>query len=164
MTPHQALAVAVRLFAIWLAVVVLREVIGGYITGRERNDAYILPIVAIVGFVSLVFVSILWFFPKTIARGLLPAAGDAPVKPSTPEVWFAIGSSLIGLWLVASAVPGVLRNLYVMYMFRSESVETSGLVSGLVYLSAEIVVGVALIAGANGITRFVSWARPAGPD
>lgn len=164
MTPHQTLAVAVRLFALWLALVAARELIGGYIVGRERDDAYVLPIVAIIAIVTVVFVVILWFFPRTIARGLLPSVTDTPAKPSTPEVWFAVGSSLIGLWLLASAVPGVLRNLSVMYLFRSESVDTSGLISGLVYLLVQFIVGAALIAGANGIRKIVWWARHAGPD
>jgi hypothetical protein len=164
MTPHQTLAVAIRLFAVWLAVVALRELVGGYIAGRERNDAYALTLVLIIGCVSVVFVVILWFFPKTIARGLLPSGGDVPAKPAMPEVWFGIGTSLIGLWLVASAIPGVFRNLWVMYIFRSESGDTSGLISGLIYLFAQIVVGIVLIVGADGIRRFVWWARHAGPD
>jgi hypothetical protein len=164
MTPHQTLAVAVRLFAVWLAVVAIRELVGGYIAGRERNDAYILPIVAVVAVVAVLFVVVLWFFPRTIARGLLPSGNDAPAKPSASEVWFVIGCSLIGLWLAASAVPGVLRNLGVMYLYKSESIDTSGLISGLIYLFAQIGVGVLLIVGANGIRRFVWWARHAGPD
>lgn len=164
MTPHQTLAVAVRLFAVWLAVIAVRELVGGYIAGRERNDAYLLPIVAAVAVVAAVFVVVLWFFPRTIARGLLPPGPDAPAKPSAPEVWFAVGCSLLGLWLAASAIPGVLRNLGIMYLYKSESIDPSGLVSGLIYLFAQIGVGVLLIVGANGIRRLVWWARHAGPD
>src|SRR5512145_2638818 len=162
MTPHQTLAVAVRLFAVWLTVIAIRELVGGYIAGRERNDAYILPIVTVVAVVAVVFVVVLWFFPRTIARGLLPPGHDAPAKPSAPEVWFAIGCSLLGLWLAASAIPGVIRNLGIMYLYKSNPIETARLISASIYLFAQIGVGVLLIVGANGIRRFVWWARQAG--
>ena len=162
MTPHQTLAVVVRLFAIWLALYAARELVGVYVAGRERDDAYILPVVATVSALAIVFVGLLWFFPKTIARGLLPLASDTPAKTSSPETWIAVGASLIGLWLAASAVPGALRNFFVLYIFRSESLDTSGVVSGLVYLLLQVAVGVALIFGANSVKRFVLWARYAG--
>jgi hypothetical protein len=87
-----------------------------------------------------------------------------PAEPSAPETWFAIGVSLIGLWLAASAVPGLLRNLAVSYLYASDAIDKSGLISGLIFLFAQIAVGVLLIVGANGIKRFVWWARHAGPD
>ena len=109
MTPHQTLAVAVRLFALWLALYAARELVGAYVAGRERSDAHILPMVAVVSTLALIFLVALWFFPKSIARGLLPSSTDAPAKPASPDTWVAVGSGLIGLWLVASAVPGLLR-------------------------------------------------------
>jgi hypothetical protein len=54
--------------------------------------------------------------------------------------------------------------LSVMYLYRSDSIDMSGLISGLIYLLAQIIVGVLLVVGANGIRRFVWWARHAGPD
>jgi hypothetical protein len=164
MTPHQTLAVAVRLFAIWLAIYAARELLGFYIGGRERDDRYAVAIIATVTVVSVVFVVLLWFFPRTVARGLLPLSSDTPVKPSPPEMWIAVGSSLIGLWLVASAVPALLRNSLVMYLFRSESVDASGLVSGLVYYVIQFMVGLGLIVGASGIRKVFLWARYAGWD
>jgi hypothetical protein len=74
-----------------------------------------------VSILAALFVLALWFFPKSIARGLLPLASDAPAKPSGPELWFAAGAGLIGVWLAASALPGLARNLFVMYLFRAES-------------------------------------------
>jgi hypothetical protein len=164
MTPHQTLAVAVRLFAIWLALAVIRESLGSYMGLRDKQET-LLPIFAVVGTVTLVFVLILWFFPKSIARGLLSSRSDVPVQPSAAETWFSMGVSLIGLWLVASAIPGVLRNLLVTYLYASDGMlDKSGLVAGLIYLFAQVAVGALLIVGANGIRRFIWWARHAGPD
>jgi hypothetical protein len=164
MTPHQTLTVAVRLFAVWLALIVLREVVGGLMSSRMPEYDSLLPVIIVVGVVGFLLVVALWFFPRSIARGLLPSGADAPSEPSSPEVWFAIGTSLIGLWLIASSVPGILRNLIVLYLFRTESMDKSGLESGLIYVFAEAAVGALLIVGTNGIRRFVWWARHAGPD
>lgn len=162
MTPHQTLAVAVRLFAILLALYAGREFLGFYIAGRERDEAYVLPIVAVASVLTVVLVAVLWFFPKSIARGLLPLSGDTPAKASAPDEWLAFGSALIGLWLVASAVAPLIRNLLVMYIFRSESMDKSGLTSGLLYYALQFAVGTALIFGANGVKKFIAWARTAG--
>ena len=164
MTPHQTLAVAVRLFAIWLALYALRELVGAYLAGRERSDPYILPVVAAVSAVTILLVITLWLFPKSIARGLLPLKDDGPVRPASQDTWLIVGSSLIGLWLVASAGPGLFRNLFVMFVFRSENVDMTGVVSGVVYLFAQVAVGAVLIFGANSIRRFILWARYAGPE
>jgi hypothetical protein len=164
MTPNQILAVAVRLFAIWFAIYVAREMLGLYVSGRERGDPYSLAIVATVSILAVLFLVVLWLFPKTIARGLLAVSSDAPAQPASPEIWFAMGTSLIGLWAMASAVPALVRNSLVMYLFRSESVDMSDLRSGMLYYLVQFVVGLGLIFGANGIRKFIWWARNAGPD
>lgn len=164
MTPHQTLAVAIRLFAIGLTLYAAHELAGFYIAGHQRDDAHVFAIVAVLSCVGIVVAAILWFFPRTIARGLLPLAKDTPAPPSEPQAWFAVGSSLIGLWLVATALPGLLRNLFVLYLYRAEPMETSGLTSSMAYLLVQLVVGAALIVWADSIRRFVWWARRAGRD
>lgn len=136
MTPHQTLAVAVRLFALWLAIYAARELVGAYVAGRERSDTHILPMVGVVSTLAIIFLAALWFFPKSIARGLLPSSTDAPAKPASPDTWVAVGS---------------------------ESVDRSGVIPGL-YLSVQVAVGAGLIFGANAVRRFILWARYAGPD
>ena len=86
------------------------------------------------------------------------------MRPASQDTWLIVGSSLIGLWLVASAGPGLFRNLFVMFVFRSENVDMTGVVSGVVYLFAQVAVGAVLIFGANSIRRFILWARYAGPE
>ena len=164
MTPHQTLAVAVRLFAILFAIYIVRELLAFYASAHERGDPYVLAIVATVSGLSVLFLVVLWFFPRSIARGLLPLSSDTPAQPSPPDIWFATGSSLIGLWLMASAVPALARNSLVMYVFRSESVDMSGLRSGLLYYSVQFVVGAGLLFGANGLKKVFLWARNTGRD
>ena len=164
MTPHQTLTVAVRLFAIWLAFYVTREVIGVHLAGRERADPFIAPGSTIIFIGTVIVVLVLWFFPRSVARRLLPGTNDSSAEAAPPDIWFAIGTSLIGLWLVATAVPGVLRNLFVMYLMRSEAIDRSGLIVALLYLLAQIAVGGFLIFGASGAKRFFHWARYGGEE
>ena len=63
---------------------------------------------------------------------------------------------------MAFAVPALARNSLVMYFFRSESVDMSGLRSGLLYYAIQFVVGVGLLLGANGLRKVFLWARNAG--
>jgi hypothetical protein len=159
MTPHQTLAVAVRLFAIWLTIYGARELLGFYIAAEEHGDRHSVMIVAAVILVTAAFLVLLWFFPRTIARGLLPLSGDTVAKPSPPEMWIAVGASVIGLWLVASALPALLRNGLVMYLFRAESLDRTGLTSGMIYYGIQLLVGLGLMLGVNGLRKLFLWAR-----
>jgi hypothetical protein len=160
MTPHQTLAVAVRLFAIWLAIDVTRDVAWYFISEKELGFPMAIAIAMLV--VTAAFLAFLWLFPRSVARGLLPLSSDTPAPPSPPEAWLATGTSLIGLWLVATAVPALTRNSLAMYLFRSQSTDLSGLRDGLLYYFLQLVIGIGLIVSANGIRRVLLWARYAG--
>ena len=164
MTPHQTLAVAVRLFALLFVIHIVQHLMAFYFAGRDRGDLYVLEIIVTVTVISALFVVVLWFFPRSIARGLLGASTAAPVQPSAPDAWFVTGACLIGLWLMASAVPALARNSLVMLLFQSESVDMSGLRSGLLYYGIQFLVGSGLLLGANGLRRVYLWARYAGHD
>jgi len=123
---------------------------------------------AIAGFVvATVVLLILWFFPKSIARGLLPPSNGAPTQPSSYEMWFTLGTALLGLWFVASSITPILRNLSVMYVLRPELINAEDLRSMRVdvfYYVVELVLGLCLLFGASGIRKLVWRIRYAGSD
>ena len=168
MAPHQALALGVRLFVIWFALVTLREVLAFFGTWRSSDDSQLLFVIGGLIVTGAILFG-LWRFPKSIARGLLPSpsSNDVPMKESSYQMWFALGTALIGLWFIASAVAPILRNLSVMYIFRSELTNPEDLRQlrvGIFYYLVELVLGFALLFGATGIMKFVWWARRAGPE
>ena len=166
MTPHQTLALGVRLFAIWYALVIVREAVT-FILWSPPYDSRALALVIGAAILSGLILLALWFFPKSIARGLLPHSSDVPTQMSSHQMWFTLGAALIGLWFAASAIAPILRNLSVMYVFRPELVNAEDLRSlreGLFYRVIELLVGLGLLFGATGIRKFVWWARNAGPD
>jgi hypothetical protein len=162
MTPHQTLAVAVRLFAVVIALYAARELLSYLIAFGERDKAFAPAVVVGILLLFGAVAAVLWFFPKSIARGLLASSNDAPAAPSAPDAWLGVGSALIGLWLTASAFAILARNLMLLWVFWAEAMDRSGLLGGLVYGAAELVVGLALIFGATGIRNFLVWARTAG--
>jgi hypothetical protein len=87
MSPHQAIAVAVRIFAVWLAIYVVRTIPAFFIEGR--GDTSGLVTAAIVGLLTLGIALLLWAFPLITARKLLssPVAGAA--SSATPDTWLA---------------------------------------------------------------------------
>jgi hypothetical protein len=165
-TPHQALALGVRLFAIWYALVVVREVFAFLTMSRPQLDPQELTVVAVVSVVSVALLLILWFFPKSIARGLLPPTStDAPTQALSYQRWFTLGTALLGLWFVASSIAPILRNLSVMYVFRPELINSEDVRSlrvGLLYYAVELALGLCLLFGATGVRKLIWRIRHAG--
>jgi hypothetical protein len=162
MTPHQTLAVAVRLFAIVIALYAARELFS-FMAFGQRDGAFSPALIVGVLLLFCAVAAVLRFFPKSIARGLLTSSNDTPAAPYAPDTWLAVGSALIGLWLAASALAILARSLILLFIYWPDAtIDRSGLLTGVLYGAAELVVGLALILGANGIRNFIVWAQTAG--
>ena len=161
MAPHQVIAVFIRLFAIWLAIYFARTAPALYREAVTADDSTMLAAIFVIAILIILFVLFLWFFPRTVARGLLDANSLAPAEPASPDTWFAVGCSLIGLWLLAPALASVIYNLSIFYMAQRDSSapDTSDLHFAWVYYFAEIAIGVWLLLGARGARRLFWWAR-----
>ena len=165
MTPIQTIAVAVRLFAIWLAIYWARWIPSLYVqaidTGNTSESAKFI-VVAALGFA---FVLALWFFPRAIARGLLPGEIAAPPIAFPLASWFAVGCILLGLWVLTSAIPGLVQNGFLFFYARGNDIALPRYWGGtVVYHVVELGVGVWLLLGAAGVQKVVWWARNAHID
>jgi len=167
MAPYQVVTIAIRLFAIWLAIYVARVGPAFYIDTRKYNDTVVLAFGAAVAVAAVGLIIVLWFFPRTIARALLPGVSTAKPVASSPNDWLAVGCSLLGLWLLSLAVPGLVRYLIVLYLTQRQSEEISfdgGVHATAIYYALQICIGLWLIFGARGLKRLLEWARHAGPE
>src|SRR5215472_12810508 len=106
MAPYQIVATALRLFAIWLVVDAVRTVPGFIRELRRYDDGAALAISLGVAGLVIAVVLVLWFFPRTVARILVPGIATSEPVASSPNDWFAVGCSLIGLWLLTVTIPG----------------------------------------------------------
>lgn len=162
MSPHQIIAVAVRLFAIWIVIYVVRELPVFYFEGSKQGDPYVLTVTIAIALVSLVGFLVLWFFPRTIAQGLLSSSNTESIPPASQDMWLAMGCGLLGLWMLSSALPGLLRDLLVQYLLRAADAGASNLRSWLFYNLAECLIAIWLIFGARGFRKIFWWARTSG--
>jgi hypothetical protein len=147
--------------------VIVREVLGFFTMPRPLDDTQALVVVVGGSVIACVILLILWFFPKSIARGLLPDAAGTPTQTLSYQMWFSLGTALLGLWFVASSITPILRNLSVMYVLRPELINAEDLRSlrvGLFYYATEMVLGLCLLFGANGISKLLWRIRHAGAD
>lgn len=161
MSREDIVAVAARLFAIYLVVMTLRFVLSLVsIAGTAFGDPS--PGLAAIGLsvaatlLPLAIAAYLWFFPVTVARKLLPSMRDSgPSLPGSPRLLQEVAFSVLGLWLLASALPDVLY-WAAMLNFRSDPAY-GGLVlsadekASMVATGFELVLGIALLLGARGL-------------
>jgi len=161
-SPIQATALAVRLFAIWLAIYWARWVPYLYTQARETEGMAASLAVVIGTALGVAFVLALWFFPRTVARTILPSESISLPTNAAPASWFAVGCALLGLWVFTSAVPALVRNAYVLwYVQRNNMSVPEGWGSGVLYYAVELGVGVWLLLGAAGVRKILWWARSA---
>jgi hypothetical protein len=155
MSPHQTIAVGVRLFAVWIAVYASSVAVSYFVEGSWQFGLTIFTLAAIP-------VVVLWLFPNVIARGILRSAeADAPL-PATADAWLAMGCALIGLWLLASEIPNLVRYWVTIYFADKALDDRKFYTVWLVYNAAQIAIAVWLILGAKGFRRVYWWAQSAG--
>jgi hypothetical protein len=160
MSPHQIVAVALRLFAVWVAIDVLRTLPSFYFA--RESDApglvYSLSFFAL----TIVIVLALWFFPRTIAGKLLSPASAEREAPASPDTWLAMGCALIGLWMLTTAVPALVFDVFAYSSAGSNYDETDKLRHWILYQVVEVLIALWLVFGARGFRELFWWARDAG--
>ena len=160
MTPHQGIAVALRVFAVWLAVTAMRSVSATFFGSRAEPEGLIAA--GVIALLTFLVALLLWFFPLTISKKLLSSPAAAPAPAETPDTWLAMGCALIGLWLLASAIPSVVRDALFVYSPSLQDDELGAYKRWLIYRFVEVALALWLIAGTRGIVKVFSWLRSAG--
>lgn len=163
MSPHQIIAVAVRLYAIWLVIFLISWLPGFIRETQEKNDALISAVVYASFGAVILFVFVLWFFPRTIAHTLLARSEQKAETPASPNEYFSVGCSLIGLWVLSDAIPGLARyGLVLIFASRQNEgvfASTFDLHSGGIFFAIQFLIGVVLLFGAKSIVRLVTRVR-----
>src|SRR5262249_55820022 len=147
---------------IWLAIYWARWI--PYLYSDARDSADVAPkfVVGVVLVLGAAFVLVMWFFPRTIARRVLPEGDPVPATIAAPSTWFATGCALIGVWVLTDAIPGLAQKVFFyVYSQRTQIERRTGWDSALVYYLVELVVAIWLLLGAAGLRKLVAWARGA---
>lgn len=164
MKKEEIVAIAVRLFAIYLFVYAVRMVPGMVVLIQQQVDSidFIFGLVFLTS--HLLVALLLWVFALAIARKLLPGgkAGKAPARLAAGDIQ-TVAFSVMGLWVLAMAIPEIFYWGSYIYQtsasgwrYRELSPENAGnIVSTLV----ELAIGLWLLFGARGLAGLVNMAR-----
>jgi hypothetical protein len=166
-TSKQFVALGVRIFCIWLAVYILRYAPAFWMLNEQQSSTADNRVPLVIGTLVLVAIAVaLWLFPLTVARKLLPrSALDQPISLPPHERIEQAGFCLLGLWLLTQAIPSLVFESFVFYLYTRPGAglglrpqEYAALARALV----ELAVGVWLLFGAKGLIGILRWARTAG--
>lgn len=164
MTPLQTLAVTVRLSALWLFFYAIPNIISTYVSIKDYSGSEALhqPLLWAVGIILLTC-ALLWIFPLFIAKRILPIS--ASFNSQTPEFenWFSVGCTLIGVWLLATALPSLLSYASVILLDKNPVYElfktNPNWLLNILFTAFKLIIGIWLFMGSKGLKRAVHWAR-----
>lgn len=163
-------AIGVRLFAIGLAVNVLRSLslVPTYLNDSTSHSELIVFYVTTAAFALLALM--LWVFPLIVARkiGAFPPQDPDALKDDAYHRLLEVGLILVGIYLLYFAIADA---AYWIYLIRhsADMVEAYGEYPGLtpantasiVYTAVEFVLAIFLILGHRGVARLVWKVRTA---
>lgn len=155
MSREDVIAVAVRLFAIFLFITLLRF-FAGMMTLHQVSPL----LVWVVPVVGVAICALLWFFPLSIARKLLPVMREPRSEAGMDgSMALSVGLTLLGVWLLATALPNATYWLSLFVLSR----QSSGYhldwgpeqMASIATTIAELVLAVWLVFGSAGIRRLI---------
>jgi len=163
MNPHQILAISTRLFSIWLFLYSISNLAGTYIQAHKYNAPESLqPIFWGVGAV-IAICGLLWFFPLFIAKRILPPSTTDYAQPPLFDSWFSVGCSLIGVWVLAKAIPALASYFLGNYLGQKFQPDTFLVNPDWMLLVSfnifQLAVGIWLLIGGKGLKKVIHWAR-----
>jgi hypothetical protein len=158
MTPHQIVAVALRLFAVWLGIQALRILPAFFVVNSSDATGYVYALFMFA--LTAVLVLALWFFPRAITGKLLPH-GVAESQPAvTADTWLAMGCSLIGLWILTTTIPRLVFDIFALNSMSSYE-DRSQLLRGVLWELGQLAIAIWLILGGKGFRKVFWWAQNA---
>ena len=160
-------AVAIRLFAVVLAfksVQLIVYLVSNFDTVDHRN---LPPAVELVfESLALALAYLLWRFPLTIARTLLPTPPQQEATDTSAQELLTAGVTLIGFWYTAQAIADLVFWIGFFSNMNSFGLRYQDLnpdqKGGFIATFFELAMGIWLMFGSRGLVGLVRWSRQAG--
>lgn len=166
MTSAQIVGLGVRLFAVWLLVSVVRHVPHMWqFSESMQSGSSAYALIVVVPVLTFLLAAVLWFFPLTVAKNLIPSSNRTDYVRVPLDQAQSIGFTLLGLWILGSAVPD---SFYWVFMLYQASIPETLLdlhashYANVVSTAVELILGIWLVFGARGLLGLLRWARTAG--
>lgn len=169
MRKEQIIGLAVRLFAVFLAVYTIRYASGllPRVALQPPNNVSLLYIFSVALFPILAAV-LLWFFPLSVAAKIIPETkSKKQVTSLSPAEIEVVAFSVMGLWVLAGAIPDTLNwaTYFALWLANHEAFNlelTPDNIGNMVGTIAELVIGFWLMFGSHGLLVIIRRARHAG--
>ena len=162
MTPRQIVAVALRIFAVWLGLQALQSIPALVAKSEAPGFTYASFLFAL----TAAIVVALWFFPGTIAGKLLPSPTTPPDPAPSPDTWLAMGCALLGMWTLTVTIPRLVTEVLMIKSDHYYSYDLSQVPSWLAATVAgnlvQCAIGIWLLLGGKGLRRIFWWAQHVG--
>lgn len=117
MAPQQLIAIAIRIFAIWLVISSFRYLssVPAYFAynGEIAERVYQAYIMAAAYIIPGLY---LWFFPMTTAAKIIPTSQQNTQLSFTASDLAQVGCAVLGLWLFVKSSTGLFGNLCSMFI------------------------------------------------
>lgn len=160
MSREDYVAIASRLFSIYLAYIIVRTVPGALQLARQEQGLSLLIVYFAVLGGGLLVCALLWFFPLTVARKLLPVMREPRSEDAVgPATALSMGLTLIGVWFLAGAL--VDASYWLVLVMRIKQVDDMQLtwdheqIANMAATAVQLVAGLWLILGSRGIRRLI---------
>jgi hypothetical protein len=163
MTPHQTLAVTVRMLALWLFLYCSITIFSSYLyaNGQGARSSLFIPI-ALVALVTILCV-LLWAFPLFVAKKILPVTTENPAKTPLFESWFSVGCSLIGLFALSKSIPALasyfITNFLALKLYPTTFQINPDWPLHVAFNFFQLLFGIWLFLGGKGLKKILLWAR-----
>jgi len=159
------IAVAVRLFAVYVAFKIVLSIPATVQVLSQDQGMTWAGLSALTLMVGWGFCALLWFFPLTIARKLLPVMKEHRSEQAIDaSVGLSLGLTLIGLWLLAQGVIDVFY--WLVFIVRTNGQDPQSIyqwapdqVASMVAAGLEVFVGAYLMLGSAVVRRFIHKLR-----
>lgn len=170
MTPHQIIAVFLRLVALVWVLFVVSHLHSLFLYLDHTTYLQINKVVVwVFAAIQIAVCALLWFFPRSIASRLLRSRdAHEPAPAPRLEEWQTLGVICIGLWALMRAIPDAVYWITFYNMTSRSSIPFSDFTAehkaAMVETVVELILGFWLLFGAKGFAVFLFKARTAGRE
>ncbi len=159
MTPQQIVAIAVRMFSVWLALAAIPYLSSTpHLLLQSDNDAGTTTSI-LIGIAYLVTAAVVWLFPLSISNKLVPKTHFENRLHTRPNEVATVAISILGLWKFIDAAPDLVSYLFQAYLNAPggsvfSSLDAKGK-ADVAFILLEIVIALIFLLKAHAIAKLV---------
>jgi len=153
-------AISARLFSIYLLFYLISRAPTAIHAVSQSDDFGLMAMSVLVFALLLILTALLWVFPLTVARKLLPVMREPRSEPALDSsVALSIGITLIGLWFLANAI--IDSAYWLTLIIRASRTDeipfewSHEQIANMVATGVELLVSLLFILGSSGIKHLI---------